>query len=180
MTVAVDGAVKQTSISSCKYSASSPKPVCTEISSTPAEQPSGGPIKKKKMTEAIAEMKAYMGSVKELVGLYVPPQSAKIDASMQKGGVSTAPNPSAGTVSLVISNYELPGDKYTIVVGMTDSQLRNVNIDSYLNEPSSVVALAVTYAALKDGTHYAEKTVLNATAKKIVVTITTTNYSVAM
>ena len=55
--MSVDGELKQTTVASCLYPAGAPKPACTEISSTPTEQPSGGPIRKKKMAEAIAGMR---------------------------------------------------------------------------------------------------------------------------
>ena len=180
MTLAVDGETKQTSVSSCRYAPESPKPACTEISSTPAEKPSGGPFRKRKMEAAISEMKAYMDSVKTLIGEYVPPRQEKIAAAMQVGNVATAPNPSMGSVSLIVSNYTQQGDKMTFVVGAKDSQLRSVSIATWLNDPAAVVTLNVTYAALNDGTHYAQRTVLNASAKKIMIIVTTTNYSVAM
>ena len=179
MKLSVDGELKQTSISSCKYPAGAPKAQCAEISSTPAEAPSGGPIRKKKMKQAIAEMKAYMDSVKVLLGNYVPPQQAKIEAAMQVGGVAIAPNPSTGALAMAISNYAQKGDKMNIVLGAANSQLHAVNIATWLNDPSALVTLDVAYAALNDGTHYPQQTTLNVTAKKIVISISTTNYSLA-
>src|SRR5664279_4855059 len=64
--ISLNGEVKQTQVSQCQYQGPG-KPVCTELSSTPAEKPSGGPLKKKMIENKIAEMKAYMDSVKTLV-----------------------------------------------------------------------------------------------------------------
>ena len=178
MKMSVKGEVKQTTVSQCMYQGGA-KPTCTEISSTPAEKPSGGPIRKRKMEEAIAEMKAYMDSVKTLIGQYVPPEKEKIEAAMQAGNVSVAPNPSTGGLKLAVNNYTQPGDQMAFVVGSKDNQLRSVNINTYLAQPSSVVTLVVNYAALPDGTRYAKTTTLNATAKQIVITVTTANYAVA-
>jgi hypothetical protein len=179
MTVAVKGETKQTSVSQCMYQGGSPKPQCTEISSTPAAKPSGGPIRKRAMENAIAEMKAYMDSVKTLIGQYVPPQKEKIEAAMQSGNVSVAPNPSTGGMKLAVNNYAQQGDQMAFVVGAQDNRMRSVNINTYLSDPSSVVSLVVNYAALPDGTRYAKTTTLNATAKQIVVTVTTANYAIA-
>jgi len=179
MTVAVKGEVKQTSVSQCMYPGAVMKPTCTEISSTPAEKPHGGPVMKHEIEKAIAEMKAYMDSVKTLIGQYVPPQKEKIEAAMQAGNVSVAPNPSTGGVKLAVNNYAQPGDQMAFVVGQADDQLRSVDISTYLAQPSSAVTLVVNYDALPDGTRYAKTTTLNATAKQIVVTVTTANYAIA-
>ena len=70
-TVALKGEVKSTKVSQCSYQAA-PKPVCTEISSTSAAPPKGGPLVKHEVEKKTAEMKAYMDSVGVLVAMYIP------------------------------------------------------------------------------------------------------------
>jgi hypothetical protein len=179
-TIAYNGEVKNTIVNSCNYSAPGPKPTCTEISSTPAEKPSGGPLKKKMIENKIAEMKAYMDSVKMLLVEYVPPQGEKIQAAMAQGNVAVAPNPSAGAVSLVISNYYQAGDKVTMIFGDPSKQIRAVNISTYVGQPSSVVTVSVTFAKLGDGTRYAQKKVLSAASQGITVTTISTGFALAV
>jgi hypothetical protein len=172
--VSVKGEVKQTQVSSCAYSAPGPKPVCTEMSSTPAAKPSGGPVRKKMMEKAIAEMKAYMDSVKTLMEMYIPPQGAKFEAAMQSGNIAFSKNPSANTASVVIKNYAQQGDAETFVFSDPGKDLKSATISTWLNEPAQVVTLRVTYADLPDGTRYAVQKSLDATAKEINVTVTST------
>ena len=154
--MSVNGEVKNTIVKSCSYSAG-PKPVCTVISSTPAEKPSGGPLKKKMIENKIAEMKAYMDSVKTLMEMYVPPSGERIQAAAQTGNVAVAPNPSQGTDKVVISNYAQQGDAMTLLLGAQNHNLRSLTVSTYLSVPTSVVTLRVTFAALPDGTRYAQR-----------------------
>ena len=121
-----------------------------------------------------------MDSVKTLIGQYVPPQQAKMEAAMKAGNFAVSPNPSTGAVSLAISNYTQQGDKMTITLGAANSELRGVNIATWQGDASHPVTLVVTYANLGNGVDYAQSTVLNATGdKKINLTVTGTNYSLA-
>jgi hypothetical protein len=170
-TVALKGEVKQTQVASCSYQGPG-KPVCTEVSSTPSEAPHGGPMMKHAIEKKIAEMKAYMDSVKTLVGMYVPPNAEKIEAARASGNIAVSQNPMTNTTSILISNYAEQGDKLTVAISDATKKVSALNVDTWLGAPSGVVSLAVTFATLGDGTNYAAKKVLNATANDIVVTIT--------
>jgi predicted dinucleotide-binding enzyme len=45
-----------------------------------------------------------------------------------------------------------------------------------MDEPKDVVTLAVQFSSLPDSTNYVQQTVLDATAKKLVVTTTNSDY----
>jgi hypothetical protein len=45
-----------------------------------------------------------------------------------------------------------------------------------MGQSKDAVTLQVQMATLPDGTNYSQQTILNATAKKLVVTTTTSNY----
>jgi hypothetical protein len=109
----------------------------------------------------------------------VPPEGEKIQAAMGAGNVAVAPNPSAGAISIVISNYFQPGDKVTMILGDSTKQMRAVNISTYLGDPKGVVTVSVTFAKLPDGTRYAQKKVLTAAAQEITVTTTSSNFAMA-
>lgn len=177
-TMALKGEVKSTDVSQCQYQGAAPKPVCTQISSTKAPPPKGGPLVKHEVEKKTAEMKVYMDSVKTLVESYVPPQAALLDKAANSGNVSVAKNPSDGTTKVVISNYLQQKDAVTLVVDAT-GKLGSAAINTWLNDPSHAVTVQVTFIALPDGTRYASPKVLNVAEKEVTVTTTTTNYAIS-
>lgn len=140
------------------------------------EQPSGGRLKQKMIAKKKEEMQDYMGDVKSLLSMYVPPNPQKIQAAAQAGNVSINRDASAGLVNLVFKNYAQPGDQMTIAFDTAAKKIAGVNVNTYMGEAKDVVTLVVSFSSLPDGTNYVEKTVLNATAKQLVVTTLNTNY----
>jgi hypothetical protein len=51
-----------------------------------------------------------------------------------------------------------------------------VNVNTFMGDSQDAVTLQVQMSSLPDGTNYAQQTVLNATAKNLVVTTTNSNY----
>jgi hypothetical protein len=144
--------------------------------SPPPDPPSGGRMKQRIVAKKKAEMKDYMGDVKALLSMYVPPDPQKMQAAYQAGKVSLNPVPGAGAVNLVFNDYAQPGDKMTLTFNTAAKKIAGLNIDTYLGQEKDAVTLQVQMSALPDGTNYAWQTVLNATAKKLVVTTTNSNY----
>ncbi len=134
----------------------------------------GGRMKERVVAKKTEEMKDYMGDVKGVLGMYVPPNPQKMQAAFQSGNASIAPT--GGAVNLVFKNYAQPSDQMTITFNPGTKKISDVNVNTYTDKPSEVVTLAVQFASLPDGTNYAEKTVLNATSKQLVVTTTNSNY----
>jgi hypothetical protein len=127
-----------------------------------------------------AEMKAYMDSVKTLIEAYIPPNPALMDKAVGSGNAAVAPNPSNGTTKVTISNYLQQGDAVSLVVADATGKLLSADINTWLNAPSHVVTLQVTFASLADGTSYPSPKVLNATEKQIVITTTSSQFAVAV
>lgn len=146
----------------------------TPIGEQQQQQPSGGRMKQKMIAKKTEEMKDYMGDVKGVIGMYVPPDPQKMQAAFQSGNASISP--AAGAVNLVFKNYAQPGDHMTISFNPQAKKIAAVNVNTYTDKPSEVVTLAVQFANLPDGTNYVQKTVLNATTKQMVVTTTNSNY----
>jgi hypothetical protein len=144
--------------------------------SPPPEPPSGGRVKQKIIAKKKAEMKDYMGDVKSLLSMYVRPDPQKMQAAYQAGKVSLNPLPGAGAVNLIFSDYAQSGDKMTLTFESPAKKITGLNIETYLGEEKDAVTLQVQMATLPDGTNYAWQTVLNATAKKLVVTTTNSKY----
>jgi hypothetical protein len=140
------------------------------------EQPSGGRLKQKMIAKKKEEMQDYMGDVKSLLSMYVPPNSQKIQAAAQAGNASISKDPSAGLVNLVFKDYAQPGDQMTIAFDPAAKKITGVNVNTYMGEAKDVVTLQLSFSTLPDGTNYVEKTVLNATAKQLVVTTLSTNF----
>lgn len=140
----------------------------------PPEQPSGGRMKQKIIAKKKAEMKDYMQDVKVVLSMYVPPDPQKMQAAYQAGKVSL--NPVPGKVNLVFTDYAQPGDKMTLTFDTTTKKITGLNINTYMGEEKDAVTLKVQMGSLPDGTSYEQQTVLDATAKKLVVTTTNSNY----
>jgi len=140
----------------------------------PPEQPSGGRLKERIIEKKEAEMKDYMGEVKGLLAMYLPPDPQKMEQARQAGNVSL--NPVPGAVNLIFTNYAQPGDRMTLTFDTNAKKIASVNVDTYMGETKDTVTLQVQMASLPDGTNYAEQTILNATAKKLQVTTTNSNY----
>ncbi|MGC1647944.1 MAG: hypothetical protein WA741_19150 [Candidatus Sulfotelmatobacter sp.] len=141
----------------------------------PPPPPSGGRLKQKVIANKKEEMQDYMGGVKALLAKYVPPDPQAMQRAFEAGKVSLTPNPS-GLVQIVFKDYALPGDQMTLSFGAAAKKITAVNVNTYMDNPKDVVTLAVQFASLPDGTNYVEQTVLNATAKSLVVTTTNANY----
>ena len=131
--------------------------------------------------EKTDEYKAYMDSVKTLIGQYVPPQQALIAQAEGKGGVAVAPNQPGGAVKATISNYLRAGrQRRRSPFNPATNALTNVAVNTWLNDPKATVTLAVQFMTLPSGVTFASQKVLTATAKGIVVTISSSNFAQAV
>ena len=79
-------------------------------------------------------------------------------------------------MNLVFMGYALPGDRMTLAFDLAAKKITSLNINTYMGQTKDAVTLQVQMASLPDGTNYAQQTVLNASAKQLVVTTTNANY----
>jgi hypothetical protein len=140
----------------------------------PPEQPSGGRLKQRVIEKKKAEMQDYMGDVKGLLSMYVPPDPQKMEQAYQAGKASI--NPQGSLVNLVFRDYAQQGDQMTLTFDTAASKVISLSVNTYMGQEKDAVTLQVQMATLPDGTNYVQQTVLNATAKKLVVTTTSSNY----
>jgi hypothetical protein len=140
----------------------------------PPEQPSGGRVKQRIIEKKKAEMADYMGDVKSVLAMYVPPDPQKMQQAFQAGKVSL--NPAGGVVNLIFKDYAMPGDQMTLAFETATKKIVSLNVNTYMGDAKDAVTLQVQMASLPDGTNYAQQTILNATAKELVVTTTNSNY----
>jgi hypothetical protein len=140
----------------------------------PPEQPSGGRVKQRVIANKKAEMQDYMEDVKGVLSMYVPPDPQKMEQAFQAGKVSL--NPAGGAVNLIFTDYAQPGDRMTLTFDAASKKIVALNVNTYMGEAKDAVTLQVQMASLPSGVNYAQQTVLNASAKQLVVTTTNSNY----
>jgi hypothetical protein len=140
----------------------------------PPPEPSGGRMKQKIIAKKKAEIKAYMDQVKGLLSIYVPPDPQRMEEAYQAGKFSL--NPVPGAMKFVFNDYAQPGDRMTITFDTAAKKITSLDVSTYLDEEKHAVTLHVQMASLPNGPNYPQQTVLDATAKQLVVTTTNSNY----
>jgi len=140
----------------------------------PPQQPSGGRMKQRIIAKKKGEMQDYMGDVKGLLSNYVPPDPQKMEQAYQAGKMSL--NPSGGLMNLIFRDYTQPGDQMTLTFDPSTRKVISMSINTYMGETKDAVTLQVQMGSLPDGTNYVQQSVLNASAKNLVVTTSNSNY----
>jgi len=120
------------------------------------------------------EMQDYMGDVKSVLGMYVPPDPQRMEQAYQAGKLSL--NPAGNMINLVFVDYAQSGDQMTLSFDTTARKVASLSVNTYMGEAKDRVTLQVQMASLPDGTNYVQQTVLDAAAKKLQVTTTNSNY----
>jgi hypothetical protein len=141
---------------------------------SPPPPPSGGRLKKRIIEKKTEEMQDYMGQVKGLLGMYVPPDPQKMGQAFAAGNASLNPGPQ-GT-AIVFRNYAQPGDQMSLFFDSAAAKVTSLNVNTYMDNPQDTVTLTVRMSSLPDGTNFAQQTFLDATAKKLRVTTTNSDY----
>jgi hypothetical protein len=140
----------------------------------PPEPPSGGRLKQRMIAKKKEEMQDYMGDVKGLLAMYVPPDPEKMQLAYAAGKLSV--NPAGGILNFIFRDYAQPGDQMTLSFDPERKTIVSLSVNTYMGQEKDAVTLQVQMASLPDGTNYAGQTVLTATAKQLVVTTTNSNY----
>ncbi len=140
----------------------------------PPEQPSGGRMKQRVIAKKKEEMQDYMEDVKGLLSMYVPPDAQKMERAFQAGKVAL--NPGGGAVNLIFTDYAQPGDRMTLTFDTTAKKITSLSVNTYMGQAKDAVTLQVQMASLPGGINYSQQTILNASAKQLVVTTTNSNY----
>lgn len=140
----------------------------------PPQPPSGGRVKQRVIEKKKAEMMDYMDDVKSVLAMYVPPDPQRMQQAFQAGKVSL--NPAGGVVNLIFTDHAQPGDRMTLTFDPASKKIVSLSVSTYMGQAKDAVTLQVQMASLPDGTNYAQQTMLNASAKQLVVTTTNSNY----
>jgi hypothetical protein len=116
-----------------------------------------------------------MDEVKGVLSMYVPPDPQKMQQAYQVGKFSLNPVP-GGILNFVFRDYAQAGDQMTLTFDPAKLAIISLSINTYMGELKDTVTLQAQTALLPNGTSYVQQTVLNATAKKLVVTTTSSNF----
>jgi len=140
----------------------------------PPQQPSGGRLKQRVVEKKKEEMQQYMDEVKGVLSLYVPPDPQRMEQAYQAGKVSL--NPAGGLLNVIFNDYAQPGDRMILTFDASANKIISLSVSTYMGDTKDAVTLQVQMALLPDGTSFEQQTVLNASAKKLVVTTSNSNY----
>jgi hypothetical protein len=158
------------------------KPVKTSLDPAPPAQDDsaggrGGRLKQRIVTKKKEEYEDYAEQMKSVAGQYLPPNKDLIQAAYQKGNVSFASVPGdAGQVKILIHNYLKPNDSLTIVFDKTQKQIANLNIATYLSDPSDAMNLTVDFSRIPDGPSHVSSATIEGVSKQLTVVMQNSNY----
>jgi hypothetical protein len=170
----LNGDTKPGSQSKCQYGPDG-KVQKTPIG-PPPQAPRGSSLKQRIIAKKRGQIRIYMIQVRTLLAMYVPPSSQRMQQALQAGRVSLDPTAGTGVTQILFDDYALPGDQLTISFNTAEKRITALNVDTYLDDPNDTVSLAVQFASLPDSTNYVQQSVVNAMAKKLQVTTTSSNY----
>ena len=122
------------------------------------------------------ELTDYMQRAVDLVKLYVPPSSEKIQAVKNAGNALLTTVELGRRVRLNFRNYQMPGDMLTIDLDPKSNRLLGATVSTYLDDPKNAVELVIQFGLLPDGTTYPASVNLNAQSKKVTVQVTNADY----
>jgi hypothetical protein len=128
---------------------------------------------KEKKTE---EFEDYAKQIAALAQGYAQPDSAKLQQLYQQGFVMIGSAGAPDEVRLVIQNYVKQADSVTIVFNRAQKAIQNLQVSSYLSDPSDAVKIAVQFAQLPDGTNHVSNVLVNGVSKQLTVEMQNLNY----
>lgn len=143
----------------------------------PAAEESNRRLGKRIVARKKEEIADYMKSAAELVHAYVPPDSNRIQQSVNAGKMSLTPLDGGRRVQLVFKDYLKAGDSLSVDIEVATNRLLGMNVASYLDsDTSDAIQMNVAMGVLPDGTIYTAKSTLNAPAKDMTVVVENTGY----
>ena len=171
--LSVKGEVKNTKIESCKYGPDG-KVQKPELTEPPKPQKKQRGLRGKIVAKKTAEMKEELEASAALVQHYIPPSPDMLQAVSAAGKVTISPG--GGAAALRFADYAKAGDALTLTLDTESKSLRQISVDTWLDEPENEVTLQVSFQSLPDGTNYAASTVLSIPKGKLEVQIANSNY----
>ena len=121
-------------------------------------------------------MSEYMNNAVRLVSAYVPPDPARLQATKDLGKISIEVLQPGVRAQLRFRDYEKPGDDLGVELDLVNNRPLGLKVATYLENAKDAVTLDVQMGQLNDGTTYPADVTLDASAKKVKVTVKNSGY----
>lgn len=173
--VSVKGDEKSRQQERCYYGADGKVTKVLLNQPAPASQPRG-PLRRRIAENKKEEMTDYMKQAVALAKTYVPPTPALIQAVKDAGNFSVEVLQPGQSARLNFRDYQKTGDTLSVEVDLTNNRPLALTVKTYLENAKDVVNLDARFAALADGTTYADTITLNAPAKNLTIKVDNSGY----
>jgi hypothetical protein len=167
------GEVKSTKVESCRYGPDGKVQKTPVVEPPPPEEKRG--LRGRIVAKKTDEMKDELESAAALVRQYVPPDPGLMQIVMNAGTASLA-QAGPGFAALKFPGYVKQGDALTLTFESAVKSLKQIDVATWLDDPSKAVTLRVTMQSLPDGTDYPGQVALSIPGSQIDVRITKSNY----
>lgn len=171
--LSLKGEVKATKIDSCRYGADGKVQKTPVVEPPPKEKQRG--LKGRVVAKKTEEMKDELEATAALIHQYVPPDPGMMQAVMNAGTASLAQS-GPDLVALKFPGYAKAGDALTLTFEKAVKSLREIAVNTWLDEPANTVTLRVVMQALPDGTNYPASVTLSIPGSKLEVRVAKSNY----
>ena len=167
------GDLKNTKVDMCKYGPDGKVQKTPVVEPAPAEKKRG--LRGKVVAKKTGEMKEELEAAVALVQQYVPPSPDLMQVVMNAGTASIS-QAGPGAASLKFPGYVKKGDALTMTFDSTVKALRQIEVNTWLDEPENAVNLKVTMQAMPEGISYPGTVVFALAKRQLEVKITKSNY----
>jgi hypothetical protein len=171
--ISYKGEVKNTRVDACRYGPDGKVQKTPVVEPPPPEKKRG--VRGRIVEKKTGEMKDELESAAALVQQYVPPDPGAMQVVMNAGTASLA-QAGPGMAALKFPGYVKSGDALTLTFESAVKTLRQIDVATWLDQPSDAVTFRVTMDALPDGTSHPSTVVLGIPGRSIEVRITKSNY----
>jgi hypothetical protein len=167
------GELKSTKVDACRYGPDGQVQKTAVVAPPPPEKKRG--LKGKMAGKKTAEIKEDVTDAATLIRRYVPPDPGMMQVVMNAGTASLS-QAGPGFAALRFPGYAKKGDALTLTFESAVKTLHQIDVATWLDEPSDPVTLKVTMQALPDGTSYPGSVVLSLPSSNVEIRVTKTNY----
>lgn len=118
--------------------------------------------------------KSEIEQIRAIGKMYMPFDRAKLQAAFHEGRVSIEHE--GRTDSIVIKSYVKNGDQVKLTVDDSTLEFEHITVKTYIDDPKDTLTANVQFAALEDGTRYRSMLTVDASKKKVSVTLADGSY----
>ena len=167
------GDLKNTKVDMSRYGPDGKVQKTPVVEPTPPQKQRG--LKGRIVANKTEEMKEELEAAVALIHQYVPPSPDLMQVVMNAGTASIS-QAGPGAASLKFPGYVKKGDALTLTFDSTVKALRQIEVNTWLDEPANAVTLKVTMQAMPEGISYPGTIVFALVKRQLEVKITKSNY----